>query len=160
MQGFPPPSNFKNIDTKLIASKKFGFTSNKLEYMADKLCTKYKKLQHKKFIGFELWRECLAGNSLAWAEMEKYNKYDVLVLEELYKIMQPWDGQINFNLYREGEDVVCRCGCTDFEKRGFHYTSAGKFQRYRCNECGAWTRDKVNLLSKDKVKSLRCTTNS
>jgi transposase-like protein len=56
--------------------------------------------------------------------------------------------------------VVCRCGCTDFEKRGFHYTSAGKFQRYRCNECGAWTRDKVNLLSKDKVKSLRCTTNS
>ena len=160
LQGFPPPSNFKNIDTKLIASKKFGFTSNKLEYLTEKLCVKYKKQHHKRFTGFELWRECLAGNLAAWKEMEKYNKYDVLSLEELYKIMMPWDGAINFNIYHDDEEVQCRCGCTDFEKRGFHYTAAGKFQRYRCTACGAWTRDKVNLLSKDKVKSLRPSTNS
>jgi hypothetical protein len=160
LQGFPPSSNFKNIDTKLIASKKFGFTSNKLEYLTEKLCVKYKKQHHKRFTGFELWRECLAGNLAAWKEMEKYNKYDVLSLEELYKIMMPWDGAINFNIYHDDEEVQCRCGCTDFEKRGFHYTAAGKFQRYRCTECGAWTRDKVNLLSKDKVKSLRPSTNS
>lgn len=155
LQGFSPPSNYKNIDTKLIASKKFAFTSNKLEYMADKLCVKYKKLKHKKFEGFTLWSECLKGNKEAWAEMEKYNKYDVLVLEELYHILQPWDGVINFNTYRDGDDVVCQCGCKDFEKRGFSYTGTGKFQRLRCANCGAWTREKKNLLSKEKIKSLR-----
>lgn len=155
LQGFQPPSGFKNIDTKLIASKKFGFTSNKLEYMTDKLCVKFKKLKHAKFSGFELWRECLAGNLEAWQEMEKYNKHDVLSLEELYLILQPWDGHINFNLYRDGNDVVCQCGSKEFEKRGFHYTQSGKYQRYRCAECGAWTHGGPNLLSKDKVKSLR-----
>ena len=155
LQGFPPPSSFKHIDTKIIASKKFGFTSNKLEYLTEKLCSKYKKQHHKKFAGFELWRECLSGNIEAWKEMEKYNRYDVLSLEELYGVMEPWDGVINFNVYTKGNEVTCRCGCKDFEKRGFYYTSNGKFQRYRCTECGAWTRDKTNLLSKEKIKSLR-----
>ena len=40
-----PPSSFKHEDTKIIASSIFGFTSNKLEYMTDKLCTKFKKLR-------------------------------------------------------------------------------------------------------------------
>lgn len=38
--------------------------------MTDKLCVKYKKLNHSKFPGMELWRECLKGNSEAWTEME------------------------------------------------------------------------------------------
>lgn len=159
LNGFPPPSHFKNIDTKIIASKKFGFTSNKLEYLTDKLCTKYKKLKHKQFAGFELWKECLAGNKDAWAEMELYNRHDVLSLEELYIKLSPWDTGINFNLYTdEATPTTCRCGCTKFERRGYHYTSAGKFQTYRCTECGAWTRDKNNLLSKEKRASLKPST--
>ena len=50
----------------LIAKECFGFTSNKLEYMTDKLCKKYKKLKHGKYAGFELWKECLHGNMDAW----------------------------------------------------------------------------------------------
>lgn len=37
-----PPSSFKHEDTKLIAKRHFAFTSNRLEYMTDKLCKKYK----------------------------------------------------------------------------------------------------------------------
>lgn len=70
LNGFKPPSSYKHIDTLVIARKHFGFTSNKLKYMTDKLCTKYKKLDHSKFPGMELWRECLKGNSEAWTEME------------------------------------------------------------------------------------------
>jgi hypothetical protein len=155
LNGMRPPSPFKNIDTFILAKSKFGFTSNKLEYMADKLCKKYKKLKHQKYAGFELWRACLAGDKDAWKEMEKYNKYDVLVLEELYNILAPWANTVNFNVYTEGTDVVCQCGSKHFEKRGFSYTASGKFQKYCCLECGAWTSDKTNLLSKEKVKSLR-----
>jgi hypothetical protein len=133
----------------------FGFTSNKVEYMTDKLCTKYKKLKHTKFPGHEMWTQCLAGNLEAWKEMELYNKYDVLALEELYNILIPWDNSLNFNLYHDEEDHVCKCGSTDFIKNGFYYTSSGKFQKHKCKSCGAEHRDKQNLFSKEKRASLK-----
>lgn len=155
LNGMKPTSSFKHIDTLLIAKKKFGFTSNKLAYMTSKLCTGHKKLDHAKYSGFELWRQCLAGNQEAWDEMEKYNKEDVLSLEELYHKLQPWDNTINFNSY--SDDVVerCTCGGTNIRKRGYHYTKKSKFQRYICQDCGRETRDSTNLFSKEKRKSLK-----
>lgn len=155
LNGMQKPSTFKHIDTRKIASKHFAFTSNKLEYMTSKLCTKYKKLKHKQFPGHEMWTECLKGNKAAWKAMEKYNKYDVLALEELYKKLIPWDSTINFNLYHDSEEVVCTCGSTSFRHKGYHYTNTGKFKRYKCNECGKETRSRENLFSKEKRKSLR-----
>lgn len=158
LNGFQPPSSYKHIDTKVIAKKHFGFTSNKLAYMTDKLCTKYKKLSHGKFPGFDLWSECMKGNIDAWKEMEEYNRYDVLSLEELYLKLIPWDNSINFNLYHEEDKHVCKCGSEEFNKNGFYYTSSGKFQKYKCKACGHETRDKVNLFSKEKRKSLHMET--
>lgn len=156
LNGFKPPSPYKHIDTKILAGKYFAFTSNKLEYMTDKLCTKYKKQKHKKFSGFELWSECLKGNIKAWKEMEKYNKYDVLSLEELYKKLAPWDRAApNFNLYTEDSKLRCNCGNKEFKAKGFVYTASGKFQRYGCTKCGAYVRSKKNQLSKEKIKSLK-----
>jgi len=154
IHGFQPPSSYKHIDTKQLAAKHFGFTSNKLEYMTDKLCVKYKKLKHTKFPGHDLWVQCLANNIEAWEEMEKYNRHDVLALEELYNVLIPWDTSINFNLYHDEEKHVCKCGSKDFSKNGFYYTSVSKFQKYKCKKCGAETRDRQNLFSKEKRDSL------
>lgn len=153
--GFKPPSSFRHIDTLQIAKAKFGFTSNKLEYMTDKLCVTYKKLKHAKFSGFELWKQCLAGNIEAWNEMEVYNKYDVLSLEELYTILAPWDSRINFNVFHGDLETQCNCGSTEFSRNGFKYTNSGKFHRVICDNCGAESSLKDNLLSKEKRKSLR-----
>lgn len=155
MNGMHPPSSYRHIDTKQIAKRKFAFTSNRLEYMGDKLNKKYKKQKHKRFLGHELWTQCLAGNLAAWKEMEKYNKYDVLALEELYNRLQPWDNSINFNLYNDTESMVCACGCKEFKLNGFAFNNAGKFQRYKCVKCGAETRSRSNLLTKEKRASLR-----
>lgn len=157
--GFGPTSSFKHIDTAAIAKKHFLFPSNKLEYMTSKLCTKYKKLKHTKFPGFELWKECLAGNVKAWNEMKKYNIYDVLSLEELYYKLIPWESSINFSLYQDEPDHVCHCGSKSFSKNGYYYTGTGKFQRFRCTKCGSETRDRVNLFSKEKRQSLKVGTN-
>lgn len=143
--GMQPPSPYKHIDTLKLAKKHFAFTSNKLEFLTDKLCTKYKKLKHDKFPGFELWRECLAGNQEAWKEMERYNKHDVLSLEELYTKLIPWDSSINFSLYRDDDVIVCSCGSTELHKRGFYYTASGKFQKHRCKKCGSETYSGKNL---------------
>lgn len=156
LNGMKPPSSFKHIDTAQIAKKKFAFTSNRLEYMTDKLCTKYKKQKHLKFSGFELWKECLAGNKKAWKEMEKYNKYDVLSLEELYKKLIPWDNSINFSIYYEDSlDRICSCGSKRFKKNGIKYTSVGKYQRYKCLDCGSEISGRSNLLSKEKKRSFQ-----
>lgn len=158
LNGMQPPSSYKQIDTLEIAKRHFAFSSNKLEYMCDKLCVKYKKLVQRKFAGFDLWRECLAGNKKAWNEMEKYNKYDVLALEELYHKLIPWDNSIDFNLWSDSSEVTCKCGSKQFIKKGFAFTTSGRYQKYKCIPCGSETRGKENLLSKVKRKSLRANT--
>jgi hypothetical protein len=154
------PSSYKHEDTKILAQRHFAFPSFKLEYMADKLCTKFKKLKHKKFPGHDLWRECLNGNVEAWGEMELYNKHDVLTLEELYLVIKPWDTTVNYNLYHDNAEHVCACGSKDHIKNGFYYTNMSKFQRYKCKNkaCGAETRGHVNLFSKEKRESLQQST--
>lgn len=154
MNGLQPPSSYKHIDTKQIASKYFAFTSNKLEYLSDKLNTNYKKLKHEKFPGQELWNECLKGNIEAFDELKKYNQYDVLVLEELYKKLIPWDNSFNPNVYIDGS-TTCTCGSTMFIKWGFHYSTVGKFQKYKCRTCGAPFKDRQNLFDPMKKLTLK-----
>lgn len=155
INGMKPPSKYRHIDTLKIAKKNFAFTSNKLEYMTDKLCTKHKKMTKRKYAGFDLWKECLKGNIDAWKEMETYNKLDVLSLEELYYKLIPWDSSINFDVYHDAFHNVCKCGSTESKRNGFAYTNNGKYQRFKCVKCGSETRSKKNLLLKEKRETLR-----
>ena len=148
-----PPSSYRQFDTMLVAKRHFKFTSNKLEYLTDKLCKKYKKLKHGKYPGYQLWREVLKGNDDAWEEMERYNRYDVLSLEELFEIMLPWDDQLNFLVYQE-EDR-CSCGSVDFKKNGKYYTNANVYQKYKCKNCGKEYRGKT--AEKGKGSNFRVT---
>lgn len=152
-----PPSSFKRVDTKKIAKKYFGFTYNSLEHLCDYLDVKYKKLKHDKFPGMSLQVECLKGNAEAWKEMERYNVRDVLALEECWKEMRAWDSAVNTNLYYGSKKCVCRVpGCGgSLQSHGYHFTAAGKFNRYRCGNCGAEARGRDNLLSKIKKAGLK-----
>ncbi len=154
INGFNPPSSFKHIDTFLLAKKHFGFTSNKLEYMSDKLCTKYKKLKHNKFPGQELWTECLKNNQSAWKEMERYNKHDVLALEELYKKLIPYDNTVNFNVFSSSSVTKCSCGSVDFIKNGYSYTGVSRYDRFKCRKCGSELRSRRSNFSIVKKRSL------
>lgn len=158
MHGMQPPSSFKQIDTLQLAKKNFAMTSNKLEYLTEKLCTKYKKLKHSKFPGFELWSECLKGNSSAWAEMKKYNIHDILSLEELYTKLAPWGTGINFAHYTDTDEHVCSCGSTSFRNKGYAYTQVSKFRRLKCTKCGSEVRGRENLFDSEKRKSLKVST--
>jgi hypothetical protein len=161
LNGMRPPSSYRHIDTLQEAKKHFGFTSNKLEYMTDKLCKTYKKLTHGEFPGFELWKECLRGNAKAWQEMQDYNIHDVLSLEELYTIMLPWmKTHLNINLYHPGNELLCRCGGSEFSHNGYSYSNLSKFDRFQCTSCGAEVRGRTNLLSKEKRDSLRMNVSS
>jgi uncharacterized protein YprB with RNaseH-like and TPR domain len=155
MNGYLPPSPYKQVDTLDIAKRNFAFTSRKLEWMTDKICEN-KKLTHGKFAGFKLWKECLLDNPEAWLEMKEYNMMDVISLEELYLKMAAWDNKhVNFNLYTKEDKHICRCGSHSVVEAGYSYTGVSKFQQYRCLDCGATTRGRVNLFSKEKRESLQ-----
>jgi len=149
MHGFPKPSPYKIVDTLEIAKRNFAFTSNKLEYLTDKLCS-VKKQKHERYPGHVLWSECLKGNKDAFEAMKEYNIIDVLALEELYSILSSWDNSLpNDDVYVD--EVL---DMSEWEKDGFHYTGLGKYQVYRNKITGQQKRSRVNLLSKEKRNSL------
>ncbi len=138
--GMKPPKPYKHLDTYRIAKQAAEFTSHKLEYLTEKLCTKYKKLSHKKFPGMSLWNECLKGNIKAWNEMKVYNIHDVLSTEELYTKLQSWVPKTAPAVFNQ--NGCCKvCGKESLEKRGFDITAAGvMYQRLHCTSCGKWDR--------------------
>jgi hypothetical protein len=154
--GFKPYSPIRVVDTLLAAKAHFAFTSNKLEWMTDKL-TASKKSKHDKFPGFELWKECLKDNPKAWKEMRKYNIQDVVSLEELYLTLRPWiTGHPNVAAYNSiGEAIACpRCGSEDLREAGDWLTNVSKYKRYSCGGCGGWARSRYTTNTIEKRRSL------
>jgi DNA-directed RNA polymerase subunit RPC12/RpoP len=153
--GLLPPSPYKVIDTLQIARKNFMFERNTLEHLADELgCTP--KLKHARFSGFSLWKECMAGNDEAWAEMKEYNIQDIVTLEELYMKLRPW-AKIHPNLstHQESEVHLCpKCSSTNLHRRGYQFSNVSKYQRYRCMDCGSWSRTRYTENSVEARKGL------
>ncbi len=141
LHGMPPPSPYRHLDTYQILSRVADFTSDKLEYYTDKICTKYKKLTHGKFPGMTLWNECLKGNPKAWKEMERYNRHDVLATEELYMKVRAWTPQTAPSIFPSKLPSHCgACGSKRLRLNGHQYTKFARFQQLRCLNCQACVR--------------------
>lgn len=132
-----PPAPFKQIDLLKAVKAKGRFLSNKLAHVAPQLGLKG-KVEHE---GFGLWKKCIAGDEKAWRRMRRYNIRDITELEKLYFEIRPWiPGHPSFGAH-SGLNVCPKCGSGDLESRGFALTTTGKYQRYRCGGCGAWSRN-------------------
>ena len=77
-----------------------------------------------------------------------------LSLEELYYKIIPFDNSLNFDVYHDGLNHICKCGNKSSEANGFFYSNTGKFEKFKCTKCGHETRSKNNLLSKEKKATL------
>lgn len=141
----PPVKSYQNIDTFEIARRQFGFTSNKLNYLAQIL-----GVDTKLDTDFQLWADCVDGKQEALNYMLKYNKWDVECLEAVYLRLRPWiKNHPNLSLYYESTELRCpNCGSSHLTQEGFYYTSVNKYQVYRC-ECGAISRIRTSSLNPD-----------
>lgn len=148
LHGLTPPTPYKQIDLLRTIRKQFRFHSNKLDEVLKKLGMDA-KFQHK---GHELWVECMAGDDKAWRMMERYNRDDVKIMQPLYDKLRPWiSNHPNFALYVNDNRPVCnKCGSSRLQKRGNQVTTTMTYQRYQCQECGSWLRERFNNLSKRK----------
>ena len=155
MNGLNPPSPYRQIDTLVEARKHFAFERNTLAHLADALkCAP--KLDHAKFKGFDLWKECMAGNEEAWEEMKKYNIQDINTLEEVYLKMRPYI-KAHPNMATLGNSFEKRCTACNSKKireDGYSVTNVSKFRRYKCEVCGSFSRARTNLLGKEVRENL------
>lgn len=153
INGLMPPSSYKSVDTCLVARKNFGFASNKLDALAT-----YFGFDHKLDTDFSLWEGCLKGDKESLDYMLEYNKRDVTLLEEVYIKLLPWiKNHPNVANYLNTEIPVCsKCGDDSLvELEGkFYYTQVGKYQLYRCSNCGTIVRGRKNLNRTNKVKAI------
>jgi len=135
----PPVGQYKSVDTCLEVKKNFRFISNKLDFVVKKLDLGYKINTG----GFELWRDCMKGDLVAWKKMTTYCEHDVRILERLYSAIRPFiKTHPNLNLYRKDGVIGCpNCGSKQLVKKGWQYTQLSKYQRLICTNCGRKTRD-------------------
>ncbi len=153
IHGINPPSPIRTIDTVKIARKVFGFTSNKLDYIAGFLDIGH-KLKHP---GMEMWLACMSGDPAAWEKMVKYNEQDVRLLEKVYIKLRPWHKwHPNLGLYVDDSSnaPVCpKCGSNNIIKDGTRTmkTNMSKYQRYYCKNCGAYSRGRKNLANREHL---------
>ena len=150
--GWSPPAPYINIDLLSTARRRFRLLSNKLNYVAQYLGLG-SKVEHK---GMELWTKCMDGDDKSWRLMERYNKQDVKLLEKVYNILLSWiPNHPNHALFNNNIDTVCpNCGGKHLNKRGFYYTKTLSYQRYRCKDCGTWSRARTNNMDAEKRKNV------
>lgn len=141
VHGVTPPSPYKQIDTLEIARKHFSFTSNRLDYI-----NKFLGLEGKKETDFMLWKNCVRGDVKAMAIMEDYNRNDVVILENAYMKLRPFMlGHPNMDIYEDCDCPKCTiCGGNNVHmvENRYFYTQAVKYNLYKCDDCGGFSRSK------------------
>lgn len=139
--GLPPPSGYKDIDL-LRTSRQARRFSHKLNDLS-KRWGYGEKIKHE---GMGLWLSVMNGDKAAQARMARYNKMDVTLLERLYYHMRAWvKGHPNHALYKQftPRPTCTNCGSGNVKLNGHEYTQVGRYQRYRCLDCGTPMRGRT-----------------
>lgn len=140
LNGLTAPAPYRSIDLYQAVRRKFRWTSNKLDYVCKRLGLGG-KTNHP---GISMWLSCMDKHSTnykeSWDSMEEYNVNDVFMTEALYDAIVGWiPNHPNHALY-DGEVVCPKCGGKHLQSRGHAYTTAYKYRRYQCKDCGGWAR--------------------
>jgi hypothetical protein len=136
-QGLPPLPPVLSIDTLRVARSQFLLNANNLNYLGNLL-----GVGRKKPTANGLWLRVLAGDQKAIREMVDYNKGDVELLERVFLKLQPYiPDHVNRQLFAQGTGCP-RCGSTNVQSRGTHKATTQTYQRYQCNACHGWFRER------------------
>lgn len=143
--GIPIPHNFCSFDTLKAARSKFRFNSNRLDYIG-RFLGQGKKTETG---GFDLWKEITLNNSKkALSKMVEYCKNDVILLESIFKKLNPY---VKSNVHVSGDKEKCpECNGSRVHSQGIRITASGvKQARKRCYDCGKWYHVTIKKDEKD-----------
>ena len=136
------------VDDTYFKTKVRKTMSHKLDYLL-RYFNIGKKVEHR---GLETWKDVGLKNKKALQELKEYCIGDVDGLRKLYKYITPYiKSNLNLAVFYGKPDICPRCSGEDtIQKRGFHRTLVGKYQRYQCTTCGWWGHDGTNQISKKR----------
>jgi DNA polymerase III epsilon subunit-like protein len=129
----------ETIDTLKLSKANFRLAYNKLDYLAEKL-----GFGRKIKTDFDLWLAAYHGDEVALGQMLRYNRKDVVLLEQVFEALRPyvknlkrlveaaWDGQI----------ACPNCGAEDYQRRGERRTQVSTFVQFQCNQCKRYFRSR------------------
>lgn len=149
---FAPIKKVRTIDTLKLA-RQMRFPSNRLGSLGV-ILGEGDKASHS---GIKTWIGCLNGDQDALDEMLVYNIEDVDLLYRVYMRLRNHDARpLNAGLFTDNVELKCPvCGSTDIEDSGNTvYTPLNEFKEHVCNDCGARSRSRTALTTKQKRKSL------
>lgn len=130
-----PISPVTTIDTKKVAKKHFAFNSNSL----DDLARFFGFGTKRKHDGIDLWLDCMTGDKKAWDIMIDYNKFDVVLLEKIYKRMKKYMVPHPNVAKLQNKMFGCdKCGSDEAIRHGFRPGSNGLRQKWLCKGCGGF----------------------
>lgn len=151
--GYTPPKPYKHIDTLKTAKYEFKFPRNSLDGIADFL-----GVGRKNPTDFDLWRRCVAGEEEAWNYMIDYCAQDIVVLEDIYMKMRPYDSKHpNGALFYPNGVMRCGvCQSTNIKKieDSHAITPVSMFELYQCQDCGKWHRDRKTIKTTEQRKNI------
>jgi hypothetical protein len=149
--GLEPLAPVRTLDTRALAHRSFRLMHNKLTWLARAL-----GLGDKLPTDFMLWENCYHGDEIALAEMQEYNKHDVVLLEQVFWHMYPYLRGLPRMVEAtvDGELICQYCGSGDVQKRGTKRTNAGTYQAYQCNACRRYSSSPTAEKPKSGLRPL------
>jgi len=141
VHGLEPPKPPVKIDTLKMARKEFKAESKSLRYLAKHLGVEDKGESPD-------WNKISMGCPEEIAYAEKYCRQDIKTLIGVYERIRPFaSNHPNLNPMLDGvhHNTCSRCGSDKIKKNGYKHTRAGKYQAYKCNDCGSHSQGKKNL---------------
>jgi hypothetical protein len=148
MARIAPPSPVKHIDL-FETVKSLKFPSSSLKYALGAF-----NLAGKDSVDHQLWVDVLNGDPKAQKKMEKYCRQDVKVMGPLYELLQPWIPNHPSYGALTGEDVCPNCGSHNLMPQGYALTASSKFRRFKCGDCGKWSRSNHKVSGTGIVQAL------
>ena len=135
LAGLGPPSPCASIDLMKVVKQKARFMSNSLDFVTSQLGIGRKGDPG----GMKTWLAIEKGDEKAQQRMELYNKLDVELTEHAYRKLRPWISNHPSRGIIDADQGCPICGGS-LAPRGYAYTRTGRFRRFCCSDCKAWSR--------------------
>jgi ribosomal protein L37AE/L43A len=135
MMGLNPPSPFKTLDTLKEARKTFGFESNTLASLTDRLGIETKTDKYSVAVA----RAAVAGSKKDQRAIKAYNVGDIHASRAFVDRLRGWIPSHPHNVVGTIDDrPTCnQCWGDNLERNGTRLAQLITYTLWRCSDCGA-----------------------
>lgn len=157
--GFDPLSPSVDVDTWKVSKR--AFSPSRRNYGQGLPCSldsisQFLRVDHAKGkIDRTVWRRAMTNDEDAFDEIAPYCVQDVRVTLDLFNKLKVLPGAIpQLQMLKGNNEFSCvACGSHNLQWRGYYVTTANRYRRFQCQDCGKWGRE--NTANLKRGESLR-----